>query len=442
MLGQYKSEIDQMDALFDENQLNPPIPKNMPPNSGSIAWARSIITRVRTPIDKFKTKPTILTGSATGREVAKMYVDLAKKLTEDYEGRRFDHWTRTKSPDAIGYLRKSILARGDGPSGTYKVNFDPNLRVIIREAKFLDRIGRGIPDTIVNIALQEKDYMMHIDGLNKLLRSYNSALGDLRAVEKKLLFKDITKLRVKMDKGLENHNWFSLSISEYIEECNKEIEQFKDTKSRVLQQASNIEKQVQTIENACIIRPIDFEDPKIMDITQFSDYFESYRVKEVATLATDYQNIGDNYLKTIEQQTFKSTSQGHPEMKIYYYYWERKIFNAINKMIIRALATNKALLQKTGKPLIKMEASFNNTEMNYYPSVYDLRTALDRFTRNIIDSTKRFARWWDGFCRVFEATVDRDTSEKTIRYSFFDDVNHNPVVATLSLELIELTNNI
>ena len=284
--------------------------------------------------------------------------------------------------------------------------------------------------------------MMHIDGLNKLLRSYNSALDDLRAVEKKLLFKDITKLNVKMNKGLENHNWFSLSISEYIEECNREIEQFKDTKSRVLQQASNIEKQVQTIENACIIRPIDFEDTKIMDITQFSDYFESYRQKEISTLVKDYQNIGDNYLKTIEQQTFKSTTQGHEEMKIYYYYWERKIFNAINKMIIRALATNKALLQKTGKPLIKMEASFNNTEMNYYPSVYDLRTALDRFTRNIIESTKRFGRWWDGFCKVFEESVDKDTSEKTIRYTFFDDVNHNPVVALLSLEMINLTDQI
>lgn len=221
-----------MRTLFEENKDSPPIPKNMPPTSGMIAWARSIITRVKTPIDRFKTKPMILTNSSDGRDVAKMYVDLAKMLTEDYEGKRFETWTKAKSLEAIQYLKKSILA--SDAQGAYRVNFDPNLRVIIREAKFLDRIGKEIPHTIVNIALQEKDYMMHIDGLNKLLRSYNSALGDLRAVEKKLLFKDITKLQVKMNKGLENHNWFSLSITEYIEECNKEIEQFKDTKSRVL----------------------------------------------------------------------------------------------------------------------------------------------------------------------------------------------------------------
>ena len=127
-------------------------------------------------------------------------------------------------------MKQPILCNaGSDKDCKYKVNFNPNLRVIIREAKFLDRIGMVIPPTIVNIALQDKEYMMQIDGLNKLLRSYNSAIGELRAVEKKLLFKDINKLNVKMNKGLENHNWFSLSISEYIEECNKEIEKFKDT---------------------------------------------------------------------------------------------------------------------------------------------------------------------------------------------------------------------
>lgn len=180
--------------------------------------------------------------------------------------------------------------------------------MIIREAKFLDRIGREIPPTIVNIALQEKDYMQHIDGLNKLLRSYNAALGDLRRVEKQLLAKDIKKLNTKMDKGQENHNWFSLSISEYIEECNKEIDMFNEIKNRVLQGASHIEKQVNKIWNACIIRPVDFEMTEQMDITAFSEYFDSYRVKEVNALVKDYHNIGDQYLKTIEQQTFKTTT--------------------------------------------------------------------------------------------------------------------------------------
>ena len=60
-----------MEELFKANRNKPPIPKNMPPNSGSIAWARSIITRIKTPIDKFKTKPEILVDNEEGVDSAK-----------------------------------------------------------------------------------------------------------------------------------------------------------------------------------------------------------------------------------------------------------------------------------------------------------------------------------------------------------------------------------
>jgi hypothetical protein len=63
-------------------------------------------------------------------------------------------------------LKKNILRDEKGKRRVYYfVNFDPKLKVIIREAKFLDRIGKPIPDTIINIALQEKDYARHIDKL-------------------------------------------------------------------------------------------------------------------------------------------------------------------------------------------------------------------------------------------------------------------------------------
>lgn len=47
-------------------------------------------------------------------------------------------------------------------------------------------------------------------------------------------------------------------------------------------------------------------------------------------------------------------------MRPYYKYWERRIFNAITKMIVRALAANKTIWLRTERPcLIKMISSYN-----------------------------------------------------------------------------------
>jgi hypothetical protein len=43
-----------MRDIFEKNKANPPISKNMPEKAGCIAWARSLMGRVKAPIDKFK----------------------------------------------------------------------------------------------------------------------------------------------------------------------------------------------------------------------------------------------------------------------------------------------------------------------------------------------------------------------------------------------------
>lgn len=67
MLNQYKKELLIMEKLFEDGREgfktgkeegtdNPPISKNMPRDAGRIAWARSIMGRIKAPIRKFKTK--------------------------------------------------------------------------------------------------------------------------------------------------------------------------------------------------------------------------------------------------------------------------------------------------------------------------------------------------------------------------------------------------
>lgn len=92
VLDQYIKELKIMEDIFNANKERPPIPKNMPFNSGSIAWSRSIITRIKTPIDKFKSKHDILTKYEVGMESAQTYVRIAKQLTEVFEYNIFHKW--------------------------------------------------------------------------------------------------------------------------------------------------------------------------------------------------------------------------------------------------------------------------------------------------------------------------------------------------------------
>ena len=154
VLVRYNDELKEMEELFLKYMHDTPIPKNMPPRSGSIAWSRSIITRIKTPIDKFTSKPEILTEIQAGQQAAKNYVRIAKELTEQYEAKKFSQWKDDNTKEAISMLSSNILRCGEADGTTwFKVNFNPKLKVIIREAKFLDRIGKDIPPTIINIAL-------------------------------------------------------------------------------------------------------------------------------------------------------------------------------------------------------------------------------------------------------------------------------------------------
>lgn len=157
VIKRYGIELDEMGELFSRHKDNPPISKNMPPTAGKIAWARSIMNRIKAPIFKFKTKDGLLLEDE-GKAVTKKYINLSKELDVEYEEKTFHAWNAKNTEHAIADLKANILREVKDEAqrretGRYEVSFSNRLRVIIREAKFLDRIGREIPQTIINIAL-------------------------------------------------------------------------------------------------------------------------------------------------------------------------------------------------------------------------------------------------------------------------------------------------
>lgn len=58
-----------------------------------------------------------------------------------------------------------------------EVNFHSDLTRIIRETRYLDRMGFAMPEIALNVALQEDKYLAWLEGLESLLEHYYEVRG-------------------------------------------------------------------------------------------------------------------------------------------------------------------------------------------------------------------------------------------------------------------------
>ena len=184
ILEQFTREVLQFSENFERNKDNPPISKAKSSVAGRIAWARLLYVKMKRPISKiFYKKNTnggnvniIEEGNKKAEELSMRFIDISKKL-RDYELSIFNEWENDCEQNFMQYLRNKILAKG---LNRYSVNFDPGLRLLIRNTKFLDLYGFVIKTNIVNIAHKESQLARYCNLLNQMLKEYDKVINMIK----------------------------------------------------------------------------------------------------------------------------------------------------------------------------------------------------------------------------------------------------------------------
>ena len=138
--------------------------------------------------------------------------------------------------------------------GKILVNFDEQLVILIREAKYLDRMGFAVPETALNVTLQEDKYKQYVENLNAMLSSYFSVIDSLSAVETELLQGKITDLTKDLSRGFNLLNWNSLSIPEFTGSCNRAINNFQTIVKQTQKNAGTIKGVVDAIATCQLVK--------------------------------------------------------------------------------------------------------------------------------------------------------------------------------------------
>ncbi len=194
ILQQYMKELNCLSGMFKKRKECPPIRRSFPPTHGAISWANDLYLRAKRPMVRFKVHNDILLNPF-GEEVKKLYLDFAKEV-DLYKIGLHEEWKRhvrvvgvsklrypvlclrttTQSDDQVGSAAdeaQSIAAPESNfsypsapcsgskninlnfnPQWSFSVNFSPELLMIIREAKYLSRLGLDIPETAISVTLQ------------------------------------------------------------------------------------------------------------------------------------------------------------------------------------------------------------------------------------------------------------------------------------------------
>lgn len=207
-----------------------------------------------------------------------------------------------------------------------------------------------------------------------------------------------------------------------------------------------IEDIIRNVEETELVKEIDFGEyarqmeDGFMVLQKFYNYFDRHIQEIQNNIYEKYLNIGKTMLPYIEFSIFQKVSQKPVEMKIYYNYWERKMYNAISKMIIRGLVSFKVLLQTHGEksfPLFKIISEFQYDDVTLIPSDNEIGSTIDKLFVNIQFVAAKFPRWQNGTCSIVDLSSERGDDEK-IQFTYLNDINKNPIIKILLIELGEI----
>ena len=105
--------------------------------------------------------------------------------------------------------------------GFRRVNFDPVLKALLREVKYLLLLDIEVPQTAQNLYERVDIYRNQTGNLELIVEMYNDMLATLLPVEKPLLYDRIVAMMQALQPGVETLKWSSEGINPFISNCMK-----------------------------------------------------------------------------------------------------------------------------------------------------------------------------------------------------------------------------
>ncbi|XP_060580911.1 dynein axonemal heavy chain 10-like isoform X1 [Ruditapes philippinarum] len=303
------------------------------------------------------------------------------------------------------------------------VDFDPMLAEIVSETKYMEQLGFSVPELARNVALQDEKYIKYVESLTHMLQRYNRLLASLDHAESVLLEDHVRELRRVIRPGAKRLNWNSLGIKDYCHKCEQAIAKFESLVNQIQKNAKDINQRLVMIENANLFKSPPQKYPDTLPgCKEYFEHIERERSKDSEILARKYRAIGP-LLTKMEGLVVHTNSGKSPKLHQYYAHWEKKVYEALLKLVLNNLKRFEIAL-RSEKPLFQVETLLAAPDVVLHPQANEVYKLTLQCVRDCVECTKLFVRWMNGTC--IECQPQKVEGEDELyQFTFFTDISVN-----------------
>ena len=231
-LQRYAEDLDlvgnKSSGWFKLYHDNPPIPKNMPPIAGRIAWVRQLMSRVNDPMGIIAKYEWVFAAEKK-KNLVENYNRTLVTLTM-YEKKCYEQFV-----EEANLLKKEIqknLIRMD-QNHTLQVNFSPDVLRTFQEATVFKRLKFELPHNFDAYLAQEAHLKATRTEIQNLLVRHDAILYRINETFPDLFNSAKDQLSEAINPGLTMLSWSSLNIDRFIINLREKIAMIEDAVNKV-----------------------------------------------------------------------------------------------------------------------------------------------------------------------------------------------------------------
>ena len=401
----FGAEVDAVLAEYEEAKHAPPKPRNLPPVSGNIAWARHLYSRIEEPMTRFGAWPHVYAPeNKEGRRIVKQYNRTARVLVA-YETLWFQAWSEAIDGAKAG-LQAPLIIRHPDDSKLY-VNFDAEILQLIQEAKCLERLGLELPESARSVLRQEATFKSMNADLIHLLRHLNQrVLARVMPVLRPLLSPALADVDYRLRPGLTSLTWTSLNLDAYRMHVSTGIARLEELVRNVNDIVENrIERNLRAIARTLLVH---LPQDRSFTLDEFVQAQQDYVSQQVTTLQAknvEVENAVFDLLQLVQAHGVDphvpsvSEADCRKLVEHYNYFMYTALLmcakNSLNALKKRVAVRPGAAASSTDRPFFELEVTLASSEpfIRLTPALEDVQAAINRCATAVLGCFKHLFDW-------------------------------------------------